>query len=156
MTKTKFTKLLSLILCMVLSAAITLFTFGCSDDTDNGNKETTAPSTENAGAAGDEDVTVLGEGEKSFAFVVTDGNGKDTAFTVNTDKSTVGEALMELGLIEGDEGDYGLYVKTVNGITVDYDKDGKYWAFYIDGDYAMTGVDKTDITEGAIYAFKVE
>lgn len=46
--------------------------------------------------------------------------------------------------------------KTVNGMTADYDKDGVYWAFYIDGVYAMTGVDATNITDGAQYAFRME
>lgn len=46
--------------------------------------------------------------------------------------------------------------KTVNGMTADYGKDGVYWAFYIDGEYAMTGVDATNITDGAQYAFRME
>lgn len=46
--------------------------------------------------------------------------------------------------------------KTVNGMTADYDKDGVYWAFYIDGEYAMTGIDATNITDGAQYAFRME
>ena len=46
--------------------------------------------------------------------------------------------------------------KTVNGMTADYAKDGVYWAFYIDGEYAMTGVDATNITDGAQYAFRME
>ena len=33
------------------------------------------------------------------------------------------------------------------GETVKFEDDGKYWAFYIDGDYAMTGVEKTKIEE---------
>lgn len=41
-------------------------------------------------------------------------------------------------------------------MTADYDKDGVYWAFYIDGEYAMTGVDATNITDGARYAFRME
>ena len=49
-----------------------------------------------------------------------------------------------------------IYVKTVNGVTLDYDKDGKYWAFYVNGEYAQTGVDSTDITAGAEYSFKAE
>ena len=61
-----------------------------------------------------------------------------------------------MGLIAGEDSDYGLYVKTVNGVTVDYDTDGKYWAFYVDGEYAATGVDSTDITAGATYTFKAE
>lgn len=156
MKKTRLTKILSLILCMVSIAAMTFITTGCSDDTGNGNKETTTGAAEAGTGETSDDVKVLGEGETSFIFIVTDAAGKETTFTINTDKKTVGEALIELDMIAGDDGDYGLYVKTVNGITVDYDKDGKYWAFYIDGEYAMTGVDVTDITEGATYAFKVE
>ena len=64
--------------------------------------------------------------------------------------------MTELGLISGEESEFGLYVKTVSGVTVDYDKDGAYWAFYVDGDYATTGVDGTEITAGATYSFKVE
>ena len=47
-------------------------------------------------------------------------------------------------------------MKTVNGITVDYEEDGAYWAFYIGDEYATTGVDATDIEEGASYSFKIE
>lgn len=97
-----------------------------------------------------------GGSEKQFTFVVTDIDGNDTAFEITTDKDTVGEALTDEGLIEGDDGPYGLYVKTVNGITADYDADGTYWAFYENGEYAMSGVDKTDIVPGAEYSFKVE
>ena len=55
-----------------------------------------------------------------------------------------------------EEGDYGLYVKTVNGVTADYDVDQTYWAFYINGEYASTGVDATSVTAGDTYSFKVE
>ena len=72
-------------------------------------------------------------------------------FTVKTDKDTVGAALLEHGLIAGEESAYGLYVKVVNGITADYDVDQSYWAFYINGEYGMAGVDSTEITEGATY-----
>ena len=64
----------------------------------------------------------------------------------------LGEPLTELGLIAGEESQYGLYVTTVDGETLDYNTDGMYWAFYVDGDYASTGVDTTPITEGATYA----
>ena len=84
-----------------------------------------------------------------------DKDGKETKFEIHTDKTTVGEALLELGLIEGDMGDYGLYVKKVNGITAEYEVDGTYWAFYVGNSYGMTGVDMTDIEPGATYAFKV-
>ena len=92
----------------------------------------------------------LGEGEKVLSVEVK-AEDKSVLFTIHTDKKTVGEALLEHKLIDGDEGDFGLYVKQVNGITADFDEDQTYWAFYIDGELAMTGVDMTDIDESAAY-----
>ncbi len=92
----------------------------------------------------------------SFTFTVVDVDGNEKDFTVETDKKTVGEALIDEGLIAGEDGPYGLYVKTVDGKTLDYDKDGKYWAFYVNGELSATGVDMTDVTEGAAYSFKAE
>lgn len=158
MKKTLFSKSLSFIACIVLTAAIALFTTGCNDS--KKDQTTDAQNTSSAIAVSQtdapSDVKVLGEGQTAFSLKVTDAEGNETAFEIHTDQKTVGAALLELDLIAGEESTYGLYVKTVNGLTVDYDTDGKYWAFYINGEYAMTGVDSTDITEGAEYSFKVE
>ena len=128
MKKTKLKSMLALFLCIVLIAATALFATGCTEQkahTDTTDEVTTKADTT---AEGD-GKTVLGEGATQFTFKVVDKEGNETAFTVNTDKKTVGDALMEHGLIEGDDGDYGLYVKKVNGITADYETDGTYWAF---------------------------
>ena len=92
----------------------------------------------------------FGAGATALAVEVKVGENLVT-FTINTDKATVGEALLEHGLIAGEDGAYGLYVKVVNGITADYDVDQSYWAFYINGEYGMTGVDATAITAGSVY-----
>lgn len=151
MQKTRLTRFLSFFLCIVLIAAMALFVSGCGDT--SSTSDSNAPGTNDTV---NNDVTVLGEGEIQFSFFVVDGEGKETAFEIHTDKTTVGEALLELSLIEGEVGEFGLYVKTVNGIFADYESTGTYWAFYIDGEYAMSGVDLTEITEGAVYTFKVE
>ena len=39
--------------------------------------------------------------------------------------------------------------------TADFNTDGSYWAFYIDGEYAMTGVDSTEINEDSVYTLQV-
>ena len=102
------------------------------------------------------EVTALGEGATAFMFTVVDQDGNETLFAINTDKETVGEALLELELIKGEEGAYGLYVKEVNGIVADYDVTKTYWAFYVNGEYATSGVDTTKIEADTSYAFKVE
>ena len=101
------------------------------------------------------DGETYGEGAVSFTLTVVDADENATMVTINTDETTVGAALVALGIVEGDETEYGLYIKTVNGITADYDVDGSYWAFYIDGEYALTGVDATDITAGSVYSLIV-
>ena len=132
---------------MVLIAAMALVTTGC-----NGNKNAPASSEQTASV----EVEIKGEGKTEFNFTVIDADGKETPFLIRTNKEIVGEALQELDLIAGDEGEFGLYVKTVNGITVDYDTDKAYWAFYVDGEYATSGVDTTKINPEAKYSFKVE
>ena len=103
-----------------------------------------------------ENGATVGTGAKTFHVEVTDGEGKVTAFTVKSDEKTVGAALLALNVIAGEDSQYGLYVKTVNGITADYDKDQTWWGFYIDGASAGAGVDSTDIVDGSTYSFKVE
>lgn len=147
MKQTNAKKLLSFILCMVLIAAMALIASGC-----NANKNDPAHTTEQPKV----EATKLGEGQTTFNFTVVDKDGGETKFEIKTDKTLVGEALQELNLIEGEPGAYGLYVKKVNGITADYDVDKTYWAFYVNGEYAVSGVDTTTIEAGATYTFKVE
>ncbi len=149
MKHTKHKRLVSCILCCGLLAAAALTTIGCTDTI----PEPPAGSTHDTAV---ETAAVIGEGDTVFTFTVTDEDKNVTAFEIHTSKTVVGEALAEVGLIAGDPGPYGLYVKTVNGITVDYDKDHAYWAFYENGGYAAKGVDKTEIREGVTYGFKVE
>ena len=139
-------RLLTSLLCVLLAAALALGTLGCSK----------ASETNDSGVVTVEDGATLGKGAVSFTFTVVNGEGKEITVTINTDKETVGEALTDLGLVSGEDSEYGLMVDTVNGETWSYAETGKYWAFYIDGEYAMTGVDSTPVTAGSNYTFKVE
>ncbi len=150
MKKTNFKKNVISLLSFVLIAVMALTMFGCGK-TDEGE----TPETTNAIAQA-VDRQVMGEGKLSFNFNVTDADGNVSYFEIHTNEKTVGDALMKLELLEGEDGQYGLYVKTVNGKTLDYEKDGKYWAFYVNGVYATTGVETTNITAGATYEFKAE
>ncbi len=92
--------------------------------------------------------TTLGEGATTLTVIVS-AEDKEVTFTVNTDKTTVGAALVEAGIVEDADGD-GLFT-VVNGMTADYNVDQTYWAFYENDAYAMTGMNDTAITAGVIY-----
>lgn len=97
-----------------------------------------------------------GTGKYTFDLIVTDPDGVDTQVTVKTDKDTLGDALLQLGIVDGEKSDFGLYVKTVNGITLDYDRDQKYWALYVNEEPVDSGIDATPVVEGNIYTLKAE
>ena len=143
MKRNSLKKWLSVIGCIVLIAALALTITGC------GSKE----EAETPGAQTTGDATVMGEGATVFQFSVVDLEGNETKFEIHTDETTVGAALMNLGLIEGEDGPYGLYVMKVNGIEAIYEQDGSYWAFYENGEYGLTGVDMTDIDPNVAYSF---
>ncbi len=149
MQMTTLKRKLSVILCIVLIAAMALLATGCND-----NKDTSGSSTPDT-TVSETQSNVLGEGATKFTFTITDAEGKETSYQINTDKKTVAEALVELDLIAGEESEYGLYVKTVNGITLS-DKDRMFWALYMNGKQLQTGVSSTKITAGATYSFKAE
>ena len=86
----------------------------------------------------------------SFVDVVVDG--KSVTFTLHTDAETLGAALVAEKLVEGEESQYGLYIKKVNGMTADYEIDKSYWSISKDGKDLMTGADGEKITDGAHYA----
>ena len=94
----------------------------------------------------------FGKGATTVQLEVKAGD-QSVTFTVNTDKKMLGDALIEHKLIEGEESQFGLYVKKVNGIVADFNVDGTYWALYQNGEMLMTGVDTTQITNGAHYEF---
>ena len=137
-------KLLSLLLVFVLIAAAALT--GCS-----GAPAETTEAPKPGGA-----VTEMGEGAKIFELTVVDKEGVTHPYLIHTDAETVGEALVALELIAGEQGPYGLYIKSVLGQTLDYETDGMYWGFYVGGEYGMVGVDLTPIEEGMVYMLRAD
>ena len=149
-TNPKIKSLSSLLLCLMLTVAMAFSAVGCSSEdpapTDSGENFLSAR----------EETMVLGEGQTTFSLLVVDQEGTEYTFQVHTDQETVGAALLEEGLIAGEEGAYGLYITSVLGMTADYEADQAYWAFYINGDYANTGVDTTTILAGDSYELQYE
>ena len=94
--------------------------------------------------------TELGEGSKTVTVKVI-ADEQELVFTIHTDKETLGDALLEHALVDGEQGPYGLYIKKVNGIVADYDADQTYWSFTKNGELMMAGVDSAEIADGEQY-----
>lgn len=137
-------KLLALVLAFVLTAAAALT--GCSTTP----AETTAPPAETT------PVTEVGEGAANFELTIVDKDGVTHLYRVHTNVGMMGEALTEVGLIDGEQGPYGMYIKSVLGQVLDYETDGMYWSFYVNGEYALTGVDQTPVEHDGKYMLKAE
>ncbi|MBR4282563.1 MAG: DUF4430 domain-containing protein [Clostridia bacterium] len=146
----KINKLSSLLLLLIMVICIA-FT-GCGNQVDNESK-TDVNSTvvsndaQNIYTAD----TELGQGSKTVYVNVTDNQNKTITFTIHTDKEFLGDALIDNGIIKGDEGQYGLYVTHVNGLEANYDTDKAYWGFFQNGEYMMSGVDTTKFSDGDSY-----
>lgn len=97
-------------------------------------------------------------GNKSITVTLTDNNGVDTVYEHNTDAEYLLEAVREMeGLvIQGEDGEYGFYITTVNGITADYSVDQSYWAIYVNGEYGSYGIESQPIEDGGEYALVYE
>ncbi len=137
-------------LCLLLVLSISLILSSC------GNHQ--PPTSQMPGSSSSivyENDATLGSGATAF-FLVVDDSEEERTFTIHTDAESVGAALIECGIASGTEGPYGLYIDTVNGKTVNYETDHAYWAFYVNGEYAATGVSETPVEAGAEYALKVE
>ena len=146
------TKILSLVLIVVMCLSLTALLCGCEKEqpeTATQSQAETVASTEDPlwdNAMYKEDVT-LDKGATSIDVEVKAGE-KAITVTINTDATNLEDALLGAGLVEGEDGAYGLFIKKVNGIVADYDVDGAYWAMYKDGEYLTKGANETAITSG--------
>lgn len=91
------------------------------------------------------------DGTKAFTVTVVHKDGEETLFSYETGAQYLGAVLLEHGLIQGEQGPYGLMISSVNGETADWNADQSYWALYIGEEYATTGVDTTPVTDGGEY-----
>ena len=139
-------KLLRITLPAILIIAVALSLASCFNTVDNTGVW------ENATYRRDME---FGRGEKTVQVEVKAGEDAVT-FTIHTDEKYLGDALKAHNLIEGEEGDYGLYVKKVNGILADYSVDQTYWAVYKSGEYMLVGVDSLEIADGEHYELSRE
>lgn len=93
------------------------------------------------------------EGSKTITVTVIQEGVEDKVFAIHTDAEFLRGALEQEKLIEGTESQYGLFVTTVDGVTVD--ESLRQWWCLNDGEGNMldTGVDSTPIADGDAFQF---
>ncbi|MEG2719171.1 MAG: DUF4430 domain-containing protein [Clostridia bacterium] len=86
-------------------------------------------------------------GAKQITLQVVGVDKQSKDFSISTDQAYLRGALEEQKLIAGEESQYGLFVKTVDGYTVDEGKQ-EWWCVTKGGAEVTTGVDTTPIADG--------
>ena len=92
------------------------------------------------------------DGTKEITVLVIHKDGTEKEFEYHTDAEYLGTVLLEERLAEGESGQYGLMINTVDGETADWSVDQSYWAIFIGEDYATTGADSIVLTDGGEYS----
>ncbi|MDE5892964.1 MAG: DUF4430 domain-containing protein [Acetatifactor sp.] len=90
------------------------------------------------------------QGAKFITIEVVDNNANSTTYDVHTDAEYLRQAMEEADGLEfsGSEGEFGMMVETVNGVTADWNVDQSYWGFFVNGDYCNYGIDTQPVVDG--------
>lgn len=90
-------------------------------------------------------------GTKAFTVVVVHGDGTSKEFQYKSSQEYLGRALVEVGLVEDNQGQYGLYIQEVDGERAVWEENQAWWGIYIGEESATTGADEIVLTDGGIY-----
>ncbi len=87
------------------------------------------------------------KGAKEIVVEVFIPDEKAKEFTIQTDAEFLRQALEQEQIVSGTESEYGLFIQTAAGRTVDASKQ-EWWCITKDQEQVMTGVDSTPIADG--------
>lgn len=95
------------------------------------------------------------EGSKSVTLEVLNQEKQTSTYEVKTDAEFLRQAMEEAKdfTFDGEVGDYGFTLYTINGETHNWNVDGSYWAIYVNGEYAQNGIDSQPVKDGDVYRF---
>ena len=91
------------------------------------------------------------EGAKTITVTVVHKDGTSKDFEYHTDEEFLGAVILAEGLVEGEEGPYGLMISAVDGEIADWNVDQSYWALFIGEEYATTGADTTPVNDDDVF-----
>ncbi len=89
--------------------------------------------------------------DKTVSVSVIHGDGSEKSFKISTNEQFLRGALEQEKLIEGDDGEYGLYITAVDGEKADESIQQWWCVNNAEGEMLPTSVDKTAIRDGDGY-----
>lgn len=90
------------------------------------------------------------QGEKEVTVVVVHGDGSEKEFTYQTDAEYLAQILLENELVEGEEGEYGLYILSADGEIADESKQ-QWWCITKGGEQVNTSASEAPVADGDQY-----
>ena len=91
------------------------------------------------------------QGGKSVTVTVVHADGSSKDFAYRTDAEYLGEVIVSEGLVNGQDGPYGLYFDTVDGEKASWEENQSYWSILIGEEYATLGADSIPLEDGGVY-----
>ena len=88
--------------------------------------------------------------EKTITVTVDYGNGTSDEYTLKTEAKFLDDALKENKMIEGENGSYGMFITTVNGVKANPDQK-QWWKVTKSGEQLLTGVSSIEISDSDKY-----
>lgn len=92
------------------------------------------------------------EGVKEISVTVTHTDGSTRTEDFETTAQYLADALDGHIEIDGEDSEYGLFVRTVDGEYAD-DTQGVYWMFNVNGVMSEYGVDAQPVADGDVFSF---
>ena len=90
-------------------------------------------------------------GSKGYTVTVIHKDGSEKVFSYRTDEEYLEDALLEEGLVSGEESQYGLTIITVDGEAAVWETDSAYWAIWVGEEMAITGASEIPVYDGSTY-----
>lgn len=78
---------------------------------------------------------------------------KTVSYQATTDGDNAFELLQENADVEFEQYDFGVFVKSINGVSGDNEY---FWSLYVNGEQSVTGADQTFLEEGDLVEWRYE
>ena len=89
-------------------------------------------------------------GSKNITVTVVRADSTEKEFRYQTDAEYLGKVLEDEQLVEGDQGQYGLFITVADGEQAD-DSKQQWWCLTKGGEMVNTSADQTPIADGDRY-----